>query len=83
MWNTNQQDTRSAYLERLLGGQDLAEKLASTYAEGVSEDAHFLDILHVSQEPDVSLQIFSGVELEALPFEGKDLRIRGHFASSS
>lgn len=65
--------TLSTYLKRLLGGQDLSEKLASPYAEGVAEHAHFLDILHVAQRTDMRLQVFGSIELQALPFEGEDL----------
>lgn len=55
--------TPSTYFECLFGGQDLPKKFASADTEGVSEDAHFLDVLHGAQSADMGFQILRSVEL--------------------
>lgn len=67
------------YPQCLLCCEDLAEQLACTNAECVAEDAHFLNILHGAQVRNVSLEVFSSVQLQTPPFEGEDLGRGSHF----
>lgn len=60
------------YTQVFLCRENLAEKLASTDAEGVTEKAHFLDIIR-TKLGDVRLEVFSSVKLQTLPLEGENL----------
>lgn len=68
-----------AYLEVLLGGEDLAQKLAGLNTKGVAEHPHLLDIVG-PEVSDVLLEVSGGVELQALGLEGKQLE-RSHDVS--
>lgn len=66
------------YSKALLGRENLTKKLTGAYTQSVSQQANLLDVVLGPETGDMRLEILGGVELEALPLEGKELIGRSH-----
>jgi hypothetical protein len=71
-----------SYPQCLLCCKNIAEQFACANAQRVTENAHFLNVLHGAQVGNVRLDVFSSVQLQTPPFEGEDFGRGSHIENS-